>query len=278
MKGIFVLFIVMILVLAKCGNSKDNEFVSTLDYSDEERIEIEQKIFAVNNILKEFEDWEGNKTPYEAIYTLNLYNDTYILTIVPNGSKDSSLNWTDMYYLRDIIDDDVISLEELAPMDKLASTISSYWEDNKQWIDKVINRELPYEEQNDNYVLTVDYSRNYNTNEINGLYFKISNTRKPIKIEEGSITDKRQKLAAGIKESLNAPGHPEICTNVYFNNLGELIIEATSYWSELPESDREDIIYLLKGILVERKDEINVEGYGQFFSPVGRGLESFYAN
>ncbi|MPM15007.1 hypothetical protein SDC9_61372 [bioreactor metagenome] len=273
----FFLFITLVSILLFSSCSNNNHPVES-PIKDEETLKIEQEIFAVKNILKEFEDWEGDKTPNEAVYTLNLYNDKYILTIVPKGSKDSSLNWTDMFYFRDIKDDDVLTIEELAPMDKLASTISSYWSEDKQWIDKVINRELPYEEQNDYYLLTVDYSRNYNTNEINGLYFKISNTRKPITVEEGSITDKRQKLAAGIKEALNAPGHPEICTNVYFNNLGELIIEATSYWSELPESDREDIIYLLKGILLERKDEINVEGYGQFFSPVGRGLESFYAN
>jgi len=30
-------------------------------------------------------------------------------------------------------------------------------------------------------------------------------------------------------------------------------------------------------LLSQRKEEIGVEGYGQFFSPVGKGLDSFYA-
>ena len=31
-----------------------------------------------------------------------------------------------------------------------------------------------------------------------------------------------------IREALNAPGHPAICTAVYFNSKGELIIEVDS--------------------------------------------------
>jgi hypothetical protein len=252
--------------------------------TEKERIEIEQRIFAVNNILKEFEDWEVDKLSSEVLYTLNQYNDsnilTYILTVVPQSSKGSSLKWTDMYYFRDIKDGDIVTSEEIVPMDKLASTISFYWEENKEWIDKVISGELPYEEHNDNYILSIDYYI-YNNAKV-GLHFKISNTKTQIAgtttVEEGSITDKRQKLAKGIMEALNAPGHPEICTSVYFNNEGDLIIEATSYWSDLSENDRKDIIYLIEGILTERKNEINVEGYGQFFSPAGRGLESFYGN
>jgi hypothetical protein len=288
-----IIFIILVVLyfMSKCDygerytrNTKTVEIKEskTQLLTEKERIEIEQRVFAVNNILKEFEDWEVDKLSSEVLYTLNKYNDsnilTYILTVVPQSSKDSSLKWTDMYYFRDIKDGDIITLEEIVPMDKLASTISSYWEENKEWIDKVISGELPYEEQNDNYILTVDYSRNYDTNEIYGLYFKIRNIRNEIKVEEGSITDKRQILAKGIMDALNAPGHPAICTSVYFNNKGELIIEATTYWSDLSENDKKDIIYLIEGIITERKNEINVDGYGQFFSPAGRGLEAFYAD
>lgn len=89
--------------------------------------------------------------------------------------------------------------------------------------------------------------------------------------------DKRQNLADGIKAALNASGHPAICTDVYFNHKGELIIEATSYWGNMSKNDRDDLIYLIKEILQNRKEELDVEGFGQFFSPAGRPLESFYA-
>lgn len=57
-----------------------------------------------------------------------------------------------------------------------------------------------------------------------------------------------------------------------------MIIEATSYWGNMSKNDKEDIIFLIKDILQNRKDELGVEGFGQFFSPAGRPLESFYAD
>lgn len=275
MSKIYISIVFVVLILFTACSDEDSQINSVI--ADEEILEIEteylEKEYAVNNLLKEFKSWEGKKEPGDILYTLNLNNDEYILTINPKNSSQA-IDWVDMYYFQE---EDIKTYEELAPMDKLASTISSYWVGNKQWIDKVIAGELPYEEQNDNYILTVDYYI-YNDSKV-GICLKISNTEEQTVrvIEVDSISDKRKKLASEIQDALNAPGHSEICTSVYFNNEGELIIEATSYWSNMNDSDKKDIIYLLEEILINRKDEINVDGYGQFFSPVGRGLEAFYA-
>ena len=138
---------------------------------DEEDIqEYTEDIISVNDILSEFQEWEGKKNPGDTIYTLNLDNDRYILTAVPQA--DRTLKWTDIYFFKNI-DDENITVEELKPMDDLASIISSHWNEDKQWIGKVINNELPYEEAYNNYTLSVD-KYIYNGSAA-GLYFKIIN-------------------------------------------------------------------------------------------------------
>jgi len=135
-----------------------------------EEITEQTKKISVNDILTKFQEWEGAKTPGKSIYTLNYNNDEYILTIVPQSAQ--TLNWTDIYYFKNI-DNENVTVEELKPMDDLASTISSYWSEDKRWIDKVINMELPYNETSDNYTLSVD---KYIYNGIaSGVYFKIIN-------------------------------------------------------------------------------------------------------
>lgn len=231
----------------------------------------------VESLLIEFKDWEGNKDLDKSIYTLNLDNDKYILTIKPNMDNKQELDWIEMIYIKLIEEDTIITLDEIKPLEELVSFISPYWVENNQWNDNILSKNFPFEESIDNWNLKIDYYVYQGKNE--GIYIKINNSDKtvdhaPVKDIK---TDKRQELVKGIKEALNSPGHPAICTSVYFNKEGELIIEATSYWSDMSESDREDIVFLIKGILSERKKELGVEGYGQFFSPAGRGLESFYA-
>lgn len=91
-------------------------------------------------------------------------------------------------------------------------------------------------------------------------------------------SEKRAEFASSIKNSLNAPGLPNMCENAYFNDLGELIIEVNSEWITLHKGVKEDIIYGLEEKLREKKSALHVEGYGQFFSTSGKPLESFYAN
>lgn len=129
-------------------------------------------IVPVNDILSKFQNWEGKKNSGDVIYTLNLDNDTYVLTIKPQGKSNQTLSWTDIYYFKDI-DNGSITVEELKPMYDLASIISSHWNEEKLWIDKVINNELPYEEIYNNYTLSVD-KYIYNGS-VAGLYFKIVN-------------------------------------------------------------------------------------------------------
>lgn len=271
---IIAFFIIMSIVFY--WSTKNGQGAELQTAGTENKIQEEKPI--LNNIFTTFKDWEGNKTIGESIYTLNFNNDEYILTVVAKGSENKLFSWGDIHYFTNFENDTVITREELNPMYLFASSVSQYWVDNKKWMDEAIAGNLPYKEEHDNFVLSVSYYMYQD--KPSGIYFKIRNeeiSNNKIEVKKESLTDKRQKLANGIQEALNAPGHPSICTSVYFNNKGELIIEATSYWSELSDNDKKDIIFLIKGILKERRKELKVEGYGQFFSPAGRGLESFYA-
>lgn len=93
-----------------------------------------------------------------------------------------------------------------------------------------------------------------------------------------SYKSKRDEFANNIKQALNAPGVPEMCTDAYFNSKGELIIEVNGEWLVLEEELRKDMVYALTELLRKTKKDLNVEGYGQFFSDSGRGLETFYAD
>lgn len=89
--------------------------------------------------------------------------------------------------------------------------------------------------------------------------------------------EKRESFASSIKLALNAPGLPTMCERAYFNDLGELIIEVNGEWIILDDGLKEDMIYVIKELLKDKKSDLGVEGYGQFFSTSGKGLESFYA-
>lgn len=93
-----------------------------------------------------------------------------------------------------------------------------------------------------------------------------------------SYETKRKEFAQIIKQSLNAPGLPEMCTDAYFNSKGELIIVVNGEWLVMDKELRNDMIYALKELLRKSKNSLNVEGYGQFFSDSGQPLESFYAD
>lgn len=89
--------------------------------------------------------------------------------------------------------------------------------------------------------------------------------------------EKQVTFAIGIKQALNAPGLPLMCEKAYFNDLGELIVEVNGEWIILDDGLKEDMIYAIKELLKEKRSDLNVEGYGQFFSTSGQPLESFYA-
>lgn len=93
-----------------------------------------------------------------------------------------------------------------------------------------------------------------------------------------TMKEKRETFASSIKTALNAPGLPIMCEKVYFNDLGEFIIEVNGEWIILDDGLKEDMIYALKELLREKKGDLGVEGYGQFFSTSGQGLEAFYAD
>ena len=87
----------------------------------------------------------------------------------------------------------------------------------------------------------------------------------------------RKEFAQAIKQALNAPGVPDMCTDAYFNSKGELIIDVNTEWLVLDKELKKDMIYTITNLLRQKRKSLNVEGYGQFFSNSGRPLESFYA-
>jgi hypothetical protein len=135
-------------------------------------------------------------------------------------------------------EDAEITSDEVKQMDRLLCILSPYWKENSQWRDSIINKNLPFEESVENWSLKADYYIYQGNKE--GVYVKINNLIKTVpQTHQDSNLDKQNKLANEIREALNAPGHPAICTAVYFNSKGELIIEATAYWGNMSKSDRE---------------------------------------
>jgi hypothetical protein len=176
-------------------------------------------------------------------------------------------------------------------MQKLVYIASPYWIENTQWMDNIIAKKIPYEETNNDWKLNIDYYTYLNKKE--GLVLTLSNLNKPpVEVSKNTLTQpiatqssdsyssyesKRKEFANIIKQALNAPGLPEMCTDAYFNYKGELIIEVNGEWLVLEQEVRKDIVYALTELLKKSKKDLGVEGYGQFFSDSGRALESFYA-
>ncbi|MGI6428268.1 MAG: hypothetical protein ACOXZ6_00875 [Syntrophomonadaceae bacterium] len=272
---IVALFLSLILI-SSCSTENHKE-EDVREANTQLKLESEElNGITIELLLREFANWDGNKELGADIYTLSLDNDKYLLSILPNKDKKQELHWVEMIYFISKTEDAEITSDEVKQMDRLLCILSPYWKENSQWRDSIINKNLPFEESVENWSLKADYYIYQGNKE--GVYVKINNLIKTVpQTHQDSNLDKQNKLANEIREALNAPGHPAICTAVYFNSKGELIIEATAYWGNMSKSDREDIIYLIEGLLSQRKEEIGVEGYGQFFSPVGKGLDSFYA-
>lgn len=209
-KTLHAFYLVLIILLLGC--TKNSTVVEPIKIVEEEIAEPIKKI-STNDILSKFQEWEGKKNPGENIYTLNYNNDEYILTIVPQSNQ--TLKWADMYYFKDIDKED-ITFEDLKPMDDLASVISIYWDENKQWIDKFVKNELPYEEVHDSYTLFID--RYIYKGTTGGIYFKIVNNDKQISnpskeqsLKEAYINYSADKESAwifaqdAVKANLKAP-------------------------------------------------------------------------
>lgn len=245
----------------------------------------------VKDLLNQFKNWDGDKNFGQAIYTLNFNKDSYILTIKPNSNENNVIDWMDMVYIKPIKNDTVITTDEISPMQKLVYIASPYWIENTQWMDNIIAKKIPYEETNNDWKLNIDYYTYLNKKE--GLVLTLSNLNKPqVEVSKNTLTQpiatqssdsyssyesKRKEFANIIKQALNAPGLPEMCTDAYFNYKGELIIEVNGEWLVLEQELRKDIVYTLTELLKKSKKDLGVEGYGQFFSDSGRALESFYA-
>lgn len=299
MKKIYIMILVFFVIsLSACANLYSDQELKRLKAKNEKfntelakNENISEEPITVKALLDEFKNWDGNKTFGKNLYTLNLNRDSYILTIKPSNGDDNMIDWMDMVYIKPIKNNTVITSDEIIPMKNLASLISPYWIKNTQWIDNIIAKKIPYEEIYEGWKLNIDYYVYLNKKE--GLVLTLSNLNKPqIDVSKESPTQsiiaqgdgltssyesKRKEFTNVVKQALNAPGLPEMCTDAYFNYKGELIIEVNGEWLILEEELRKDIVYALTELLRKSKKDLGVEGYGQFFSDSGRALESFYA-
>lgn len=232
---------------------------------------IESKKLGVNDLLNEFKDWDGSKELGQFIYTLNLNKDTYILTIKPDRNENNKIDWAELIYIKPLNKSYSITEEELEPLQKLVSALNIQ---DTSWNSSIINANLPYEENYDNWKLKIDYyvyqDKKY------GISLTLSDLNQSVSLTlpvEDELSKRRQKFADKIGGALGP-----VCDKTYFNGRGEFIIEVNSEWNTINKESKKDLIYSIENQLRKVKKELDVEGYGQFFSPAGRPLESFYAN
>lgn len=279
-KLFFIGVLFTIIFFTACANSNQalenkevekvipNQEVSTdsiqMNTTSSEHITIER-------LLREFNDWDGNKELGQILYMLNLNKDTYILTANPNNSEDSKIDWVEMIYIKPLNQSYVISKEELEPFQKLVTVLNIQ---DTSLVSSIISTSIPYEKKYNDWNLKVDYYVYQDKKE--GISLTISNLNQPVDINFSVVDElskQRQEFADKIRGALGP-----VCNKVYFNSKGEFIIEVNSEWNTINNESKKDLIYSIENQLRKVKKGLEVEGYGQFFSPVGRALESFYAN
>lgn len=265
-----------IIILTAC--SYKSEKLSRLDDENEklkyemiQKEPIEPEVISVNGLLNELKDWDGSKEPGQVIYTLNLNRDTYILTIMPNRSDKNKINWVEMIFIKPLDKSYNITQDELEPLHKI---VSAFKLQDISWESSVVNGNIPYEENYNNWQLKIDYYMYQGRKE--GISLTLSDLKKSdgfVLPVEDELSKKRQEFADKISGALDP-----VCYRAYFNSRGEFIIEVNSEWNTISEESKKDLIYSIKNQLRKVKKELDVEGYGQFFSQTGRPLESFYAD
>lgn len=228
------------------------------------------KPITVKVLLDEFKSWNGNKSFGKNIYTLNLDNDTYILTIKANTNDNNVIDWVEMIYLKPLQKSYSINTEELKYLQELASLFSI---DSDEWMQNVIDANLPYEKSLKDWKTIINYYIYQGKKE--GISLNFYNLQKPTStpiVTASNLNKERQEFADKIRGALSP-----VCDRAYFNSKGEFILEVNSEWYTVKEETKKDIIYSIEKQLKDAKKNLEVEGYGQFFSDSGRPLESFYA-
>jgi len=276
--GVIIGFISILIIISLTACSKQSEELSRLKAENEklkfelaQKEPIEPEEVSVNGLLNEFKEWDGSKEPGQVIYTLNLNKDTYILTIMPDRSEKDKIDWSEMIYIKPINKPFLITEEEIEPLQKLVSATNVQ---DISWISNVINGNIPYEENHNDWQLKVDYYVYQGKKE--GIILKLASLNQSNSLApsvEDELSKKMQEFADKIRGALNP-----VCNKAYFNSKGEFIIEVNSEWNTINKESKKDLIYSIENQLRKVKKELNVEGYGQFFSPTGRPLESFYAD
>lgn len=161
--------------LAAKNVTKSNTSTNTLRITQDANkqginTQIVRQEFNVNDLLNEFKDWDGDKKIGQTIYTLNLKNDTYILTIKPFPFDNKKIDWVDIHYIKSLENSYSITIDELEPFQQLVSLTGI---NNDSWIINTLAAELPCEEVNNNWIMKIDYYIFQNKKD--GIVLKLTN-------------------------------------------------------------------------------------------------------
>lgn len=157
----------------------------------------------ITDLLYEFKDWDGRKSPGKTIYTLDLENDTYLLSIFCDSNDTSRIDWMDIHYYKELDSSYSITSEELEPFEKLVLLMLGDNATESEWKDKILSGSFPYEEIIGDWLLKMDYYI-YQEKKA-GIYlafYNQSETKNLDKVQVANTTDsqKRNYSSGSLKE------------------------------------------------------------------------------
>lgn len=242
--------------------------------NDDYAIDAELQYQTVEMILASFSDWDSLGFTTDPMLENKNKN---LLSIVQNSHNKKYVDSIELYIFNK--KPASITEQETETFDRLLKTALPNWNESKEWLDNSLKaltestEDKPVETtEKDNWKLSIRYTPK------EGVILKTVQ-RIPFDFLEGNKTteERREEFETAIKIALNITTPYKICSDVYFNHKGELIIIVNSEWHYLSEGEKKDMIYAIEKSLKNKKGKLDVEGFGQFFSTAGRPLESFYA-
>jgi hypothetical protein len=228
----------------------------------------------VEMILASFSDWDNLGFTTDPMLENKNKN---LLSIIQNSHNKKYISSIELYIFNK--KPASIKEQETETFDRLLKTVLPNWNESKEWLNNSLKaltestEDKPVETtEKDNWKLSIRYTPK------EGVILKTVQRIPFDFLEENKTTEeRREEFETAIKIALNITTPYKICSDVYFNHKGELIIVVNSEWYYLSEGEKKDMIYAIEKSLKNKKGKLGVEGFGQFFSTAGRPLESFYA-
>jgi hypothetical protein len=137
------------------NNEPEHTELSNIETTDPEASS--SKVIDIIDLLYEFKEWDGKKSPGKTLYTLGLDNETYLLSIFCDYNDTRKIKWLDIHYYKDIDSTYSITLEELEPFEKLALFMLGDNAAESEWKDKILSASFPTEKIIGSWKLKMDY-------------------------------------------------------------------------------------------------------------------------